>query len=654
MKRLSIVLLLATLMLEVAWAQRVLSPDMQGRNIYPISNANGFNKSRLNHGSRALTPIVLDYVEADAAYATLNTFNFYFLMWEVNKNYKSGPPQDTSGNFTCKWVAVRYDSLYDYIDEVGYPYAGSNLTVDTIGLYLNHKNNTGNNDTVTVKVLQRATNVGGFTSGNQGLTLTNTVLWDTVIVTNTSLTPATPSNQVDFWSIPCGASLPTGAKFIIYVEFAGDTANKFQVADFCRSDCGPPAPGSVAASASIFPDNSWRYFNLFFPGNPPNNFNGVGNLVFNVPPYQEGCDLFYFQNFGISALLTADIPLSLTVTQANITGCPGDAKQLEAIAVGGSAPYTYSWSNQQNGIDLTQVSVVVGTSTATYSVTVTDGDNNTVTASFTVTPQGINLNLGNDTTIACGQTLTICPQVSGTLTGAVYSWSTGATTLCLQNAGAGNHSLVVSNSAGCSATDAIVVSLTGVTQNINFTVPALANGQNWQRNCPLKLNNTSTDTTNWDFTWAFNDDNSVSFLVSPCHTWTALGTFNITLTATDKNNSACQFTLTKQIIIGQGACTPSSACVTGVAEMMLDAAISVYPNPNTGMFTIDMNDVTAKDMSIRVVNMQGQNIFTETLKNVNSSMKKNIDLTNAATGIYLINIQVDGTNVTKRVHVSRQ
>jgi hypothetical protein len=616
MKRLSIVLLLATLMLDVAWAQHVATPGMQGRHTYPVSNANGFNSLRSkSQGSRAQTPIILDYVEADAAYANDNGFDFYFLMWEVNNRQKSGPPQDSSGNFTTKWVAVRFDSLYDPFDQVGYPYAGADLTIDTLDFYINHQNTSGNPDTLVISVLQRGTNTSGFTSANQGLTLTNTVLWDTTIITTTALTPGVPTNQVDLFSIPCGYTLPTGTKFIVKIDFTGDTINKFQIADFCRSDCGPPAAGTVAASQSIFPDNSWRYFNLFFP--PSTNFNGVGNLVFNSPPYDSLCNLYYFQNFGIAAQLTANIPLSLTAAQTSFTGCPGAQVALTAQAVGGTAPYNYVWSNNQSGIDLTTVNVLVGNTTQTYSVTVTDGDNNTVTKSFTVTPQAVTLSLGNDTAIGCGQTISILPTVGGNLSGATYSWNTGATTLSIQNVGAGTYSVTVSNAAGCSATDNIVVSIGSTNQTLNFFSPT-----QYFRNCQLYLENQSTRTTGWTFEWNFGD-NGLSFDVSPCHAWTALGSFTVTLTA---DSGGCTLVKTKTLQIIQGTCPGSPNCPNGIAESVLNSLISIYPNPNNGTFTVDMTDVKADNAVITVVNMQGQSVFTHSFNKLNADVKKNIDL----------------------------
>jgi hypothetical protein len=648
MKRLSIVLLLVTLLLDAAWAQRLVQPNkLNNAKIYPISNARGFNSNLMqSSGSRATQPILLDYSEADAAYAQDNGFDFYFLFWEINNRQNSAPPQDTSGNFTCDWASVRFDSLYDVIEQVGYPYAGADLTVDTIGMYINHQNTTGNPDTLTISILERAANAIGITSGNNGLTLTNTVLWDTMIITTTALTPGVPVDQADFVSIPCGYTLPTGTKFLIKVDFAGDTANKFQLADFCRSDCGPPDGQTIFASTSIFPENSWRWLNLFFPasgGNPANDLSGVGGLI--IPSGDSLCYQYFFQNWGVSALLTANIPLNLNAPTTSLSGCPGAQVALEAQAVGGTAPYNYNWSNGSQGVDLTSVQVLVGSSTQTYSVTVTDGDNNTVTATFTVTPQGVTVALGNDTLVGCGQTISILPNVGGNLSGATYTWNNGATTLSLTNVGAGTYSVTVANSSGCSATDNINVGIGSTDQTLNFNLPSTL-----IRNCPFYIQNQSTRTTGWNFEWGFGDS-GLSFDVSPCHEWTALGSFTVTMTA---DSAGCQLVKTDVVQIIQGTCVPSDSCVSGIAEDLLNSLISIYPNPNSGVFTVDMTDVKAENAVINVVNMQGQTVFAHTFSKLNADVKKNIDLSDAATGIYLVNIQVDGTKVSRQIHISRQ
>jgi gliding motility-associated-like protein len=75
------------------------------------------------------------------------------------------------------------------------------------------------------------------------------------------------------------------------------------------------------------------------------------------------------------------LPVSVTVQSSNVS-CPGDNIQIVAVAAGGSAPYTYSWST---GATTPSISVSP-TSTQIYTVTVTDNClKKIVTASATVT-----------------------------------------------------------------------------------------------------------------------------------------------------------------------------------------------------------------------------------------------------------------------------
>jgi hypothetical protein len=65
------------------------------------------------------------------------------------------------------------------------------------------------------------------------------------------------------------------------------------------------------------------------------------------------------------------------------------------------------------------------------------------------------INLGNDQSICDGSVLTLDAGQAST-----YLWSTGATTQTIQVSATGTYSVVITNAAGCDATDAIVVTTT--------------------------------------------------------------------------------------------------------------------------------------------------------------------------------------------------
>jgi hypothetical protein len=482
--------------------------------------------------TNAQTPMLLDYPGTEMQYSNDNGYDFYFLFWNINRRFTSGPPNDTSGNFTCKWAAVRYDSLYDVNSQTGYAYAGATIRVDTIGLYINHQNVSGTPDTLTVSILQRANNTDGFTSSDGGITLTNTVLWNKRIITTTSLTPGVPSNQLGFYAIPCGFTLPVGVKFIIKVDYTGNTSDIFKLADFCRSDCGPPNSNSVAASLSVFPKNSWRYLNLFFP--PSTNFNGTGNLTFNSPPYLQGCNLYYFQNFGVTALITATIPLSVNVIQPNVTACQGATVNLSGSASGGTPPYYYSWSNGQSGINQTSINVVVGSNSQTYRLTVTDAQSASVVKTFTVSPLPNTVVITENITNASSPTAndgSVNISVSGGNAPYSYQWSNGATSQNLTNIQTGTYTVTVTDANGCVKTGSYYV------------------GYNSSCNQPVTISPSGTVTICTGNSATLTASNASTYLWSNGATTQSIVVYNgaiYSVTAVDANN--CQSSASKTVV----------------------------------------------------------------------------------------------------------
>ncbi|MGN6491790.1 MAG: PKD domain-containing protein [Agriterribacter sp.] len=98
---------------------------------------------------------------------------------------------------------------------------------------------------------------------------------------------------------------------------------------------------------------------------------------------------------------------------------------------------------------------VGGTYTVTLIVTNTNDVADTVTHTVTVSGSGLDVNLGNDTTICTGSSIILD---AGAHPGATYSWSTGATSQTITVSGAGNYSVTVSNGV-CTDVDNITVTV---------------------------------------------------------------------------------------------------------------------------------------------------------------------------------------------------
>jgi hypothetical protein len=100
------------------------------------------------------------------------------------------------------------------------------------------------------------------------------------------------------------------------------------------------------------------------------------------------------------------------------------------------------------------------------------------------------------------------------------------------------------------------------------------------------------------------------------------------------------------VVVTQNTCSDTSACYSlttvGIIENA-SAAITVYPNPNNGRYTVKGNNIT----SIEVYNVVGENVFQSMINNQQSD----IDLSNNASGIYLMKIYKGQTFIIERVVV---
>jgi hypothetical protein len=82
---------------------------------------------------------------------------------------------------------------------------------------------------------------------------------------------------------------------------------------------------------------------------------------------------------------------------------------------------------------------------------------------------------------------------------------------------------------------------------------------------------------------------------------------------------------------------------TGIGEITNVDNLQIYPNPNNGQFTISFKAVKAiKEATVMVTNITGQQIYSESYTNINSTFNKGVNLGAQPAGVYFITLIADG------------
>jgi hypothetical protein len=74
---------------------------------------------------------------------------------------------------------------------------------------------------------------------------------------------------------------------------------------------------------------------------------------------------------------------------------------------------------------------------------------------------------------------------------------------------------------------------------------------------------------------------------------------------------------------------------------------SISPNPNKGIFSIQLSEVT-DNYSVIIIDALGREIFNAEY-NQTSDLVQNIQLENALSGMYFVTIQSKGAQITKKI-----
>ena len=180
-------------------------------------------------------------------------------------------------------------------------------------------------------------------------------------------------------------------------------------------------------------------------------------------------------------VLTANItePSKIDISILNLPEkCYNGSGSLAATVTGGTAPYSYLWSDGSTSSSIQNLHA------ATYALQVTDSkgcqrDTNNIILQNQ--QNNIVLSLGNDTLICPGETLLLNAGIFS-----AYQWQDGSTASQYTVSVTGNYAVTVTDSEGCTASDNIEVTVdcsdiyfpTGFTPNGDFLNDAFGPGGN--------------------------------------------------------------------------------------------------------------------------------------------------------------------------------
>jgi hypothetical protein len=350
------------------------------------------------------------------------------------------------------------------------------------------------------------------------------------------------------------------------------------------------------------------------------------------------------------------ISCSSTPTSAS-SACDGS---VTVTAVGGSAPYTYQWSNGGMINTPTSTNLCIGT----YSVTVIDANGCSGTSSATVIVDstianpcaGFYVNCSNiDATsaTACDGSATI--NIVGGTNPYTVQWSNGSTSLSIGNLCFGNYSVTVQDNNQCTFNWSCTIGNSSTTIDSVTVIGNLATGSNvigtmssgWIYNCTIDLaaldtaymvsatfGNTMFTQDSLYTTWYLVDTNGNSMYVNYNYSipFGTTGLYNLVLQLYCPIKSQPVYYNIISVLNLEDA---------GVENNNL-SQMNVYPNPVQNELNIG-NLMDAFDYTL--TNMDGKIIQSGKV----SPSDKTIDLSNVAIGTYIIQLKNTQNAFTYRV-----
>ena len=324
--------------------------------------------------------------------------------------------------------------------------------------------------------------------------------------------------------------------------------------------------------------------------------------------------------------LKDDVSKSITVNPAptlQVSSDPadcGDANGSATVVATGGSTFDYSWSN--GGTTATIADVAAGS----YFVIV-ENEFNCMTEK-PVTVEEIMPDFTVETEPATCEEANGSATVVHTVSGAyTYEWiGTTSSASSISNVPGGSYSILV-GLATCEELRDVTVDNVGEVPTVDIRVQS------------GEVNFTTSGNSGDTYLWNFGDGGSATDQ-NPTHTYTAIGTYPVTVVVTNSNGcSATSDILSIEI-----------DRTTGIQHVYGGGAnlVTVIPNPNRGNFVVELSNEAQSNTTIRLLSPIGKVILDKTV----TANQTAINVVGIAAGVYYLQVSNGDKVTTTKVEIT--
>jgi len=372
-------------------------------------------------------------------------------------------------------------------------------------------------------------------------------------------------------------------------------------------------------SAAVFSPSAtqWRTDTVLL-----NAYAGMGNVMISFQNRGHFGQAIYVDNINISGANSNNPPVAVFSNTTTI--CSGQNTTFTDQSSNLPSSWTWSFPGGTPSSSNIQNPIISYSTSGTYSITLTatnaSGSSSPVTQTVTVNT--------TPTPTATASTASVClgQHVVLTAAGATsYTWSPGT------------HIIV---SYTVTPSTPTVYTLTGMSSSCKNTatvsvgvnpLPVIVLSSSNDTICvtgSTTINATGAVSYSWSPAGSLSSTNTASVIATPTATTT------YTVVGTDANS--CTNTSTHTIVF--------SAC-SGI-DKIVQSPIAVYPNPNNGVFVIDIPEGNRDNYVVEIRNALGQLIYTDKIQ---TGGLKNINVSGESKGVYSLTIQSQKAKLINKI-----